>query len=154
MLHDATRCVKRQYKLLKSVIMSPLDAKKHLVYNGFYCFCVVACALQYGEGHNISISRLRYLAKHNALDIWPIRAHFASRNNELCKNMFVSERLDIEEHFFFLKPHKHIALHQIHKIMFFLATSYDPLSVFFGDSGCSAFILTHSSNPALKKLKQ
>ncbi len=24
------------------------------------------------------------------------------------------------------KPHKHIALHQIHKIMFFLATSYDP----------------------------
>ncbi len=25
-----------------------------------------------------------------------------------------------------LKPHKHIALHQIHKIMFFLATSYDP----------------------------
>ncbi len=28
--------------------------------------------------------------------------------------------------FFNLKPHKHIALHQIHKIMFFLATSYDP----------------------------
>ncbi len=25
-----------------------------------------------------------------------------------------------------LKNHKHIALHQIHKIMFFLATSYDP----------------------------
>ncbi len=24
------------------------------------------------------------------------------------------------------KPNKHIALHQIHKIMFFLATSYDP----------------------------
>ncbi len=28
--------------------------------------------------------------------------------------------------FFNLKPHKHIALHQIHQIMFFLATSYDP----------------------------
>ncbi len=29
-----------------------------------------------------------------------------------------------------LEPRKHIALHQIHKIMFFLATSYDP-SFFF-----------------------
>ncbi len=28
-----------------------------------------------------------------------------------------------------LKPCKHIALHQIHKIMFFLATSYDPFNV-------------------------
>ncbi len=28
-----------------------------------------------------------------------------------------------------LKPHKHIALHQIHKIMFFLATSYDPFKI-------------------------
>ncbi len=27
------------------------------------------------------------------------------------------------------KPHKHIALHQIHKIMFFLATSYDPFNL-------------------------
>ncbi len=31
--------------------------------------------------------------------------------------------------FFNFKPHKHIALHQIHKIMFFLATSYDPFNV-------------------------
>ncbi len=30
--------------------------------------------------------------------------------------------------FFNLKLHKHIALHQIHKIMFFLATSYDPFN--------------------------
>ncbi len=29
--------------------------------------------------------------------------------------------------FFNLKPHKHIALHQIHKIMLFLARSYDPI---------------------------
>ncbi len=28
--------------------------------------------------------------------------------------------------FFNLKPRKHIALHQIHKIILFLATSYDP----------------------------
>ncbi len=27
-----------------------------------------------------------------------------------------------------LKPHKHIALHQIHKIMLFLASSYDPFN--------------------------
>ncbi len=27
-----------------------------------------------------------------------------------------------------LEPRKHIALHQIHKIMFFLATSYDPFN--------------------------
>ncbi len=30
--------------------------------------------------------------------------------------------------FFNLKLHKHIALHQIHKIMLFLATSYDPFN--------------------------
>ncbi len=29
-----------------------------------------------------------------------------------------------------LKPHKHIALHQIHKIMVFLATSYDPFNIY------------------------
>uniref|UniRef100_A0A673H826 BET1 homolog n=1 Tax=Sinocyclocheilus rhinocerous TaxID=307959 RepID=A0A673H826_9TELE len=28
--------------------------------------------------------------------------------------------------FFNFKPHKHISLHKIHKIMFFLAASYDP----------------------------
>ncbi len=31
--------------------------------------------------------------------------------------------------FFNLKPHKHIALQHIHKIMLFLATSYDPVKV-------------------------
>ncbi len=31
--------------------------------------------------------------------------------------------------FFYLKPHKHMALHQIHKIMLFLATSYDPFNL-------------------------
>ncbi len=31
--------------------------------------------------------------------------------------------------FFYLEPHKHIALHQIHQIMFFSATSYDPFNL-------------------------
>ncbi len=113
---------------------------------GFIVF-VSSCrdmALQYSEGHNISISRLRYLAKHNALDIWPIRAHFASQNNELCKKYVCFRKVGHRGAFFFyLRPHKHIALHQIHKIMFFLATSYDPLSVIFGDSSCSAFLLMY-----------
>ncbi len=52
-------------------------------------------ASHYGKGHNISVSRLRYSANHNALDIWPIRA--LSQNDELCKNRRVSERQGIEE---------------------------------------------------------
>ncbi len=31
--------------------------------------------------------------------------------------------------FFNLKPHKHIALHQVHKIMLFLATSFNNYTV-------------------------
>ncbi len=54
-------------------------------------------ASQYGEGHNISVTRLRYSANHNALDSWPIRAHLASQNDELCKNRRISERQSIEE---------------------------------------------------------
>ncbi len=54
-------------------------------------------ASQYGEGRNISITRLRYSANHNALDSWPIRAHLASQNDELCKNQHVSERRSTEE---------------------------------------------------------
>ncbi len=41
-------------------------------------------ASQYSEGCNISISCLSYSANHNALDSWPIRAHLASQNDELC----------------------------------------------------------------------
>ncbi len=33
--------------------------------------------------------------------------------------------------FYNLKPHKHIALHQIHQIMFFLTTSYDHFKIYF-----------------------
>ncbi len=37
--------------------------------------------------------------------------------------------------FFYLKPHKRIALHQIPKMMFFSASSYDPFNpfIFGGD---------------------
>ncbi len=38
---------------------------------------------QHGKGRNISVTRLRYSANHNALDSWPIRAHLASHNNNV-----------------------------------------------------------------------
>ncbi len=37
-------------------------------------------ASQYGEGRNISVTRLRYSANHNAPDSWPIRARLTSQN--------------------------------------------------------------------------
>ncbi len=40
-------------------------------------------ASQYGKRRNISVTRLRYSANHNALDSWPIRAHLASQNDEI-----------------------------------------------------------------------
>ncbi len=120
--------------------MSPLDATNASFIIGFIVFVssFQDTASQYGKRRNISVSHLRYSANHNALDSWPIRAHLASQNDELCKNRRLSFRK--AEHrgatimysiweimcFFYLKPHKHIAFHQIHKIMFFLKTSYDP----------------------------
>ncbi len=41
---------------------------------------------QHGKRHNISVTRLRFLANHNALDSCPIRAHLASQKDELCKS--------------------------------------------------------------------
>ncbi len=72
--------------------------------------------------------------------IIPIRARLASQDDELWKK---PTRFRKAEHrgatimysvrkimcFFNLKLHKHIALQHIHKIMFFLATSYDPVKV-------------------------
>ncbi len=85
------------------------------------------------RGPNISDSCLRYSANKNALESWPIRAHLASQNDELCKNRRVLERWSnnnahyVENNVFLnFKPHRHIALHQI---MFFLETSYDPFNV-------------------------
>ncbi len=121
--------------------MSPLDATNASFIMGFIVFVSSRwdTASQYGEGRNISVSRLRYSANHNALDSWPIRAHFASQNDELCKNTTRFRKAEhrgattnvqyVENNVFFnLKPHKHIALHQIHKIMLFSATSYDPFN--------------------------
>ncbi len=97
--------------------------------------CLVYSGFRAGTRHHNMVRGLRYSA-HNALDSWPIIAHFASQNDELCKNRRVSERRGIEEQqlcavcgkycvSFNLEPRKHIASHQIHKIMLFLATSYD-----------------------------
>ncbi len=73
---------------------------KWLVYNGFYCFSRVtpghAITIQ-GKGRNISVSRLRHSANHNAPYSWPIRARLASQNDELCNNRRVSERQSTEE---------------------------------------------------------
>ncbi len=80
--------------------MSPLDATNASFVMGFIVFRVSSrreMPSQYGKGRNISVSRLRYSANHNALDSWPIRARLASQNDELCKNLAVSERQGIEE---------------------------------------------------------
>ncbi len=44
-------------------------------------------AISHNPRRNISITHLRYSANHNILDSWPIRAHLASQNDELCKKM-------------------------------------------------------------------
>ncbi len=79
--------------------MSPLDATNASFIMDFIVFVSSRqdTASQYGKGRNISITRLRYSVNHNALDSWPIRAHLASQNDELCKNRHVSERRSIEE---------------------------------------------------------
>ncbi len=79
--------------------MSPMYATNVLFLMGFIV-CLSSrwdTASQYGKERNISVSRLRYSANHNALDSWQIRAHLASQNDELCKNQRVLERRGIEE---------------------------------------------------------
>ncbi len=79
--------------------MSPLDATNASFIMGFIVLVSSRrdTASQYGKERNISASRLRYSANHNALDSWPIRARLATQNDELCKNLRVSERQGIEE---------------------------------------------------------
>ncbi len=55
------------------------------------------CVSKYGKERNISVTCLKYLANHNALDCWPIRAHRALQNDELSKNQHVSEMQGREE---------------------------------------------------------
>ncbi len=73
--------------------MSPLDATNASFVMGFIVLVSSRWETpsQYGEGRNISVSRLRHSANHNALDSWPIRARLTSQNDELCKNQRVSE---------------------------------------------------------------
>ncbi len=52
---------------------------------------------KYGKGRNIYVTRFRYSPNHNAPDSWPIRAHLAFLNDELCKNQRVSEMQGREE---------------------------------------------------------
>ncbi len=95
--------------------MSSLDATNTSFIMGFIVFMSLRrdTASQYDKGRNISVTRLRCSANHNALDSWPIRAHLASQNDELCKNRCVSERRRknyvqcVENVFFNLEPCKH-----------------------------------------------
>ncbi len=108
--------------------MSPLDATKISFIMGFIVFVSShrVTAPQYGEGRNISISRLRYSANHNAPDSWPIRARLASQNDELCKNQPVSERQRSNNNvqyvkinvFLNFKPHKHITPNTQNNLLF------------------------------------
>ncbi len=79
--------------------MSPLDATNASFVMGFVVFVSSHqdTASQYGEGRNITVTRLRYSANHNAPDNWPIRARITSQNDKLCKNVRVTERRSIEE---------------------------------------------------------
>ncbi len=66
----------------------PTGCNKCLVYNGFIVF-VSSCQdtpSQYGKWRNISVTRLSI--RPITLDSWPIRAHLASHNDELCKKLF------------------------------------------------------------------
>ncbi len=71
------------------------------------------------------------------LDSWPIRAHRGFQNDELFKKLTRFRKAGQRGAtimysmwnitcFFNLKPRKHIALHQIHKIMLFLTTLFYP----------------------------
>ncbi len=123
------------------------------------------CVSKYSKGSNISVTCLRYSANHNALDIWPIRAHLAFQNNELCKKstcfrkagqrgatiMFGMWKLMC---FLNLKPHKHIALNQIHQILFFLTTSYNPFKLILEFPSCFLYLWSIScfiSMPCLSR---
>ncbi len=115
--------------------MSPLDATNASYIMGFIDLVSSRwdTATQYPKGLNISVTRLRYSANHNVPDSWPIRAQIASQNYELCRNHCVLKSQNnnvqyVENNVFNLEPCKHTALQQKHKIMFFLATSYDPFN--------------------------
>ncbi len=122
--------------------MSPTGCNKCRVYNGFYCFCVVA------PGHGITIRWGGVTFLSHAWGIRPITTHQIAGQSEHASLLRTMSFVKIDafqkaEHrgatimysmwkimcfFFYLKPHKNITLHQIHEIMFFLATSYGPFN--------------------------
>ncbi len=150
-------------KTVKVIIISiyvPTGCNKCLVYMGFIVLSRHTTSL-YGEWHNIFVTRLRDSANQNALDSCPIRARLSSQNDELCKSQRAFRKA---EHrgatvmysmwkimcLFNLKTHKHIALHQIQKIMFFLATSYDPFKQYYIITFCISSTNLVLKNKALQ----
>ncbi len=63
-----------------------MDATTAWFIMGFIVFVSLGHTSQYGEWRNISVSRLRYSANHNAPDSWPIRAHLVSGVMSFVKN--------------------------------------------------------------------
>ncbi len=61
----------------------PAGYNRCLVYNRFYCLSHRTS--QYGKELNISVSRLRRSANHNALDNWPIRTRLVLRTMSFVK---------------------------------------------------------------------
>ncbi len=58
---------------------------------------VARTAILYTIGQQYTHNPPQNSANHNALDSWPIRAHLASQNDELFKDLRVSESQGIEE---------------------------------------------------------
>ncbi len=75
---------------------------------------------KYGKGYNISVTRLKYSANHSALHIFQKGGAESSNNNV----QYVENNV-----FLTLKLCKHIALHQINKIMLFLGMPYDSFNI-------------------------
>ncbi len=74
---DAAWCNAMRKKTVKAIVISnyvPTGCKKSLIYNRFYCFCLIATS-HYSKGRNIFVTCLRYSANRNALDSWPISTH-------------------------------------------------------------------------------
>ncbi len=87
----------------------------------------------------------------HAWGIWPITMHWIAGQSEQASLLRTMSFVKIDAfqkgghrgatimysmwkimYFVNLKPHKYIALHQIHQIMLFLATSYDPFDEISG----------------------
>ncbi len=94
---------------------------------------------------------LEVFGQSQRTDSWPIRAQHTSQNDELCKNGRVSEGAqrsninvrNVENYLNFTLKCVNIELHQIHKIMLFLASSYDPFNNPKSLSSALLFVCLH-----------